>query len=129
MLFNKVFRIRVVGFSFVGGMVFLIGLAMLTFLVEEVNVNKIVAGIITTIASVELNFLLNKYLNWGDRDGKFTQHWLKFHLARLSTIAFGQIFYILFVSIGVHYLVVSTIGVIVVSIANYVGNDRFVFRR
>lgn len=120
---------RFVGFSIVGGIVYIIGLTILATQIEILHENKIVAGIITTILSLQINFLLNRYFNWHDRKGKFGDHWIRFHIARIGTIVFGQVWYITFVSLGVHYLLVSISGNAIAWIFNYVTSDRFVFRK
>jgi len=134
--FNKSFlrkvlhlvRLRFVGFSIVGGLVFLFGIGVLAFQVEVLHVSKILAGILTTVISVEINFLLNKYINWRDRQGGFGIQWLKFHATRIGMIIINQLLYTLFVSLGFNYLLVSTALTIVVTVVNYFGSDRFAFK-
>lgn len=128
MLFHKLIQERFVRFSLAGGLVFLMGLVILSFQIEVLHVNKILAGFVTTIITVETNFMLNRNFNWGDRRGKLMDQWWRFHAARLGTVTFNQILYIALVTLGVHYLVVTTIGIAIVTLINYFGNDKFVFR-
>jgi len=126
-LLLKIYRGKFLGFSIVGGVVLVLGLSLLTFLVEVLNFNKIIANVITTIFSVETNFLLNKYLNWNDRKGSFASQWIKFHITRVGTITFNQVLYAVLVTFNTHYLVASLICTSISTIINFFGNDKFVF--
>ncbi len=123
------FKARFSGFLLIGGLIFLIGLAIIFLLVSKLHINKILAGVITTVITVELNFLLNRYLNWGDRSGKFINLWWKFHVIRLGTIILNQVLYIMLIVFGVQYIIATIIAVGIVTILNYFGNDRFVFNK
>jgi len=129
-LFRKVLsfiRLRFVGFSLVGGVVFVIGIGILTFQVQVLHFNEILAGLITTVISVEVNFLLNKYINWRDRIGGFGSQWLKFHASRAVTIIINQTLYTLFVSVGFNYLLVNVVLTLLVTVTNFFGSDKFAF--
>ena len=121
-------RRRFVGFSLVGLAILVIGLALLTVLIEVLGVDKILAGILTTTFSVVTNFLANKYLNWKDRPGDFWGQLLRFLTARALLIIANQLFYTVGVLLGIHYLIITLVGTAVVTVVNYFGNDRFVFQ-
>jgi putative flippase GtrA len=120
-------RIRIVGFSIVGGSVFVMGIGILAFQVEVLHINQILAGFINMVISVEVNFLLNKYLNWRDRPGSFWSQWLKFHASRIVTIIINQLLYTLLVELGFNYLLVTVGLTLLVTVANYFGSDKFAF--
>ncbi|MGA2910600.1 MAG: GtrA family protein [Candidatus Microgenomates bacterium] len=120
-------RLRFVGFSLVGGAVFVMGIGILTFQVQVLHINKILAGFINMVISVEVNFLLNKYINWRDRIGSFGSQWLKFHASRAVTITINQILYTVFVSMGFNYLLVNIVLTLLVTVTNFFGSDKFAF--
>jgi putative flippase GtrA len=105
------------------------GVGMLAVLVEVIRLNKYLAGPTVTVISVEVTFLLNKYLNWSDRRGSLVEQWLRFHLVRLGTVTFNQCLYFALVSLGVHYLLVAVLASGVSAAINYLSNEAFVFRQ
>jgi len=120
-------RIRIVGFSMVGGSVFVMGIGILALQVEVLHINQILAGFINMVISVEVNFVLNKYLNWRDRPGDFWSQWLKFHASRIVTIIINQLLYTFLVELGFNYLLVTMGLTLLVTVANYFGSDKFAF--
>jgi putative flippase GtrA len=120
-------RSRFIGFSLVGLVIMVIGFAILALLVEILHIDKLIAGVITTTISVNLNFVANKYLNWADRPGKFLNQWWKFIVARLGVIVVNQLLYSVAVLLGLHYLASTLVLTLITTIINYFGNDRFVF--
>ncbi len=118
---------RIFGFGLVGLGVMLGGIALLYGLVHYCHVEEHIAYFIQTIASIEANFWLNRWVNWRDRKGAFHSHWLKFHATKIVTIPFNQLLFALLISIGVHYLLATVTGVVVAAIINYVANGQFVF--
>lgn len=124
----RIAKSRFFGFSLVGGLVMILGLALLSFEIEVLGMNEVIAGIGSMVFSVELNFLLNKYINWRDVEGDFGRQWLRFHSVRLGAIVFNQLAYSLLVTVGVHYLITMVTLTVVVTIYNYIGNQKFVFK-
>ncbi len=118
---------RLFGFGLVGLGVMLGGMALLYGLVHYHLVEEHIAYFIQAIACIEANFMLNRWVNWRDRKGAFLPQWIKFHTTKIGTIPFNLLLFALLISIGVHYLLATLIGVVVATIINYVSNDQFVF--
>ena len=118
---------RILGFSLVGGGVMLGGIAFLFILVQFFHVEKHVAYILQAIASIETNFLLNRFFNWKDRKGKFLSQWIKFHSTSAVTFPLNQALFALLTWLGVSYLLITFIGAGIAALVDYFANDRFVF--
>jgi putative flippase GtrA len=119
---------RFIGFSAVGAFVLAMGLVVLSFQVEVMGVGEILAGVTTTIFSLEINFLLNKRFNWRDRSGRLISQWWRYHVTRLGGAVINQLLYIVMVSIGINYLL-TTLGLtMLITVYNYIGSDRFAFK-
>lgn len=125
---KRLLQIRFVGFSLVGGFVFVLGIVLLAGLVELMHIDKYLAGILTTAISLQVNFLLNKYLNWRSRPGDFLSQWLKFHATRIGVAMISQTVYAVLVYLGFHYLMVTVLCTIAGLFVNYIGSEKIVFR-
>src|SRR3989339_868947 len=100
---------RFVGFSIVGVVVLGLGMMLLAFLVEVMSIDEIVAGVATTVFSLETNFVLNKYLNWRDREGRWTRQWWRYHLTRMGAVVINQSLYTVLVLFGANYLLTTIV--------------------
>lgn len=90
--------------------------------------DRYIAGAIVMFATLELNFVCNKYLNWADRSGKFlTQLW-RFHVVRAGGLIFNQLVYMGLVAIGSNYIIVSISLSAIIMIYNYFGSDKVAFQ-
>jgi putative flippase GtrA/glycosyltransferase involved in cell wall biosynthesis len=122
---------RIVPFLGVGVVGALTGYATLIALVEAADLSPHLAFLVSSVVSFETNFLLNDRFTWADRrDG--SSRWrrrLKFHAGRWLTYVPGQLIFSLLVVAGVGYLAATTLAITVVSLANYVIGDRWVFGR
>lgn len=125
---HAILQNRFIGFSLVGGLVAGLHFIMLAVLVEVFHLQAVPAGLITTAVALQINFLLNKRLNWRDRSGSVWAQWLRFHAARAMTVAINQALFAALVSLSIHYLLAGAIGAAVGWALNYLGSDRFVFR-
>lgn len=118
---------RMLGFSLVGGSVMLGGLLFLFILVQFLHVEKHIAYLLQAVASIETNFLLNRFTNWKDRNGNFFAQWIKFHSTSAITFPLNQGLFALLTWLGVPYLLITLTGAGVAAVVNYFANDRFVF--
>lgn len=125
---QRLLHLRLVGFSLVGGFVFLLGMALLALQVELLHIDKYIAGATTTAISLQINFLLNKYLNWRERKGALGTQWLRFHATRLGMALANQALYSLLVFLGINYLVATILCTALSTAVNYIGSDKFVFK-
>ncbi len=118
---------RLIGFSFVGGGVMVGGVTFLFVLVHFFHVESDIAYFLQAILCVETNFFLNRFTNWKDRAGNLFAQWVKFHSISIGTLLINQGMFAVLTRLGVHYLVVTLLGVGLAALINYVANDRFVF--
>ncbi|HEY1013331.1 MAG TPA: glycosyltransferase [Herpetosiphonaceae bacterium] len=119
---------RFAGFSMVGGLVFLLGAAVLALGVEALRLPVYVAYAIQAVVSIEASFFLNRRLNWRERDGSMGAQWLRFHGSKVVTVALDQSLFALLLWGGVHYMAANVATTALLMVWNYVANDRFVFR-
>ena len=125
--FFQLVQQRIFGFGLVGLGVMLGGIALLYGLVHYCHVEEHIAYFIQTIASIEANFWLNRWVKRRDRQGAFPLQWIKCHTTKIGTVLLNQLLFALLIFIGVHYLPATVIGVMVAAIINYIANDQFVF--
>jgi putative flippase GtrA len=119
---------KFIGFAFVGTLVMVIGFAVLIVLVEVFKVNKSLAGLLTTICSIQLNFLLNKKLNWSERHGNLFTQLGVFNLSRALSAGINQVIYNVLLFFGCYYLVATLLVTALATTTNYVVGDKVVFR-
>jgi putative flippase GtrA len=89
---------------------------------------------VATEAAVLHNFLWHLRWTWADRPaGARAAGWrlLRFNLSNggFSLVGGAAIMALLVDALGVHYLLANVAAVLVVSIANFLASDRFVFTR
>lgn len=127
--FSSFIRKRFVGYSIVGAFVLALGLATLTTLVEVGHVNQIIAGLCSTVVSVEVNFFLNWRINWRDRKTKLIRAWPAFHATRVFALTANQILYTVLVAGGTYYLAATGVTTTLSIFWNYYLNDKVAFRQ
>jgi len=69
---------------------------LLYLLVHFLHMNENLAYAIQSIASIETNFLLNRFLNRRDRGGNIGSQWVRFHVSKIGTVALNQALFIRF---------------------------------
>jgi len=124
---------RMIKFGLIGGGVFAIAQGIMYLLIDVLGMSTIVAYVIQAVIAVHLNFGLNYAITWsdrkvGDRWRQLIRNWLAFLVTRLGTIAINTVLFALLNAV-VHYLIANAATVLIVSIINYLVNDRFVYRR
>jgi putative flippase GtrA len=122
-------KTRVIGYLIVGAVVMVLGFAVLITLVEVLHFDKVIAGVCATIFSVEVNFVLNWRINWGDRRTKFLIAWPAFHAVRVPLLFFNQALYTGLVLVGVWYIGATGITTALSIVWNYFINDKIAFRK
>jgi putative flippase GtrA len=122
-------RRRITGFLLVGSFVLVFGLVLLRVLVESLHWNESIAYIVQAVASIELNFLLNKSFNWRDRRGSWKEQWLKFNGSRVVTFVLEQLLYNLLLAIGTNYLLAKILNAAILLVVDYVLNNSLIFRQ
>ncbi|HLV97565.1 MAG TPA: GtrA family protein [Ktedonobacterales bacterium] len=123
----RVLKGRFWGFGLVGLSVLAGGTALLYVLVHFLGVQQNVAYFIQAVVSIEANFVLNRFFNWRDRRGPILTQWLKFHTTKVGTIILNQILFALLTYAGIFYLVATVICTAVITVINFITNDKYVF--
>ena len=119
--------VRFLLFSAIGGIVFLMGLALQATLTGKWHMSPVASYLIQAVASVESSFLLNRWLTWRDRS---TQFWLalaRFNAQKTVTIVLNLALYAGLLRLGMNYLVANVVLTAVFTVVNYVAGDRLVF--
>lgn len=119
---------RFAGFAAVGLGVFFAAAAILYGLVHYAGIDPHVAYFITAIFSIEASFFLNRYFNWRDRPGSFLRQLIAFHITKTGTLIITQLLFAAFLAVHVQYMVAMVLNTGLITMVNYVSNDRFVFR-
>lgn len=118
---------RFVVFSGIGGAVFFIGLGLQAVLTGRWHVLPIVSYLIQAVVSVEMSFLLNRWLTWRDRGIPFWLSFARFNVQKAVTIALNLALYAALLRLGMNYLVANVTLTAVFTVVNYVAGDRLVF--
>lgn len=128
--------IRFYKFLFVGILVMLVGYVVLNILIEKLKVNKDLAYLIQAIITVELNFILNAVLTWGDllkkkHSLKIIGKWfLAFNLSRLLiNNPTAQILFWIITTIEVEYSLAYFISIILNTPLTYLTSKHLVYRK
>lgn len=119
---------RTVSFAAVGLGVMALGYALLFVLVTLLGCSAHVAYFIQALVSVELNFVLNRRLTWGDRRGDARREWLRFHASRVVTIPLNQALFSLLTVIGLNYVLANTVCLAFTFAVNYAVSHFWVFK-
>jgi putative flippase GtrA len=123
---------RFIKFACVGGSVMLTAMGLLYLLVDVIGLPPTLAYVIQAVVAINLNFSLNYLITWSDRRAgrgnwrRFLRSWLAFLSTRLITIPLNTILFTV-LDLLMHYLIANIFTVIVVTIFNFVVNDKFVF--
>ncbi len=118
---------RFVVFSGIGGAVFFIGLGLQAVLTGRWHVLPVVSYLIQAVVSVEMSFLLNRWLTWRDRGIPFWLSFARFNVQKAVTIALNLALYAALLRLGMNYLVANVVLTAVFTVVNYVAGDRLVF--
>jgi putative flippase GtrA len=125
-------RARAGIFTLVGVIGYGVQTAVLWLLVARLGVPVVPATLAATEAAVLHNFLWHLGWTWGDRPAgarAVAGRLVRFNLSNggFSLVGGAAIMALLVDALGVHYLLANLAAVLVVSVANFLASDRFVF--
>jgi dolichol-phosphate mannosyltransferase len=125
-------RARVGIFTFVGVIGYIVQTAVLWVLVGRLGMAVVPATLAATEAAVLHNFLWHLGWTWADRPAgarAIVGRLLRFNLSNggFSLVGGAAIMALLVDALGVHYLLANLAAVLVISVANFLVSDRFVF--
>jgi putative flippase GtrA len=112
----------------------LIQLSVLHGLVVSTGVGERLANLIAFIISMELNFVLNQFFTWRDRlspalrPHRFLARFAMFNVSAASTSGIVNQGVFNLVNLFMWYLPAAAIGICAAATANFLLNDRLVFR-
>ena len=127
-------RSRVAVFTLVGIIGYGVQTAVLWLLVGRLGMAVVPATLLATEAAVLHNFVWHLGWTWADRPAgarAIGGRLVRFNLSNggFSLVGGAAIMALLVDALGVHYLLANLAAVLVVSIANFLASDRFVFTR
>jgi putative flippase GtrA len=113
-------RLRIVLFAVNGMNVFAIGLLIQVILVRYAGMGHVSSYIAQTIASVQISFLLSRYLTWGDRDIAFLPALARFNIQQLTVTGLGMAGYAALEHLGMNYITANVAVTAVLTPASFV---------
>jgi dolichol-phosphate mannosyltransferase len=124
---------RFVKFGIVGASGVVVNMGALFVLKEFAGVPYFVASILAIELSIISNFTINLLWTWRDRseEGTLWGKVIRYHLGAGATAVLGN--YVILIALtelaGLHYMISNLIGIAVGTVANYLINDLWTFRK
>lgn len=124
---------RILKFGVVGASGVAVNMGCLYLLKEFAGLPYFVASLIAIELSILSNFTINLLWTWRDRsgEGSLWTKMIRYHIGAGATAFLGN--YLILIALtelfGVHYLISNLIGIGVGTLANYVINDLWTFRK
>jgi putative flippase GtrA len=120
-------RLRFSVFALIGGGVFVAGMALQVLLVRYAGLGADTAYAAQAFFSIELSYLLNRYLTWRDRSVGYWAGCLRFTAQKLLMTTVNMAAYAGLVRLGVQYIAANVLLTAVMTPANYFAADLLVF--
>ena len=102
-------RTRLTIFGLNGTAVFAAGLMIQILLVQYAGVGHVPSYIVQTVASIQLSFLLSRYLTWRDRSVSFGRGLIKFNAQQLAVTGLGMAGYAVLEWLGMNYVIANVL--------------------
>jgi putative flippase GtrA len=102
-------RTRLTIFGLNGTAVFAAGLMIQIILVQYAGVGHVTSYIAQTVASIQLSFLLSRYLTWRDRSVSFRHGLTRFNAQQLAVTGLGMAGYAVLDRLGMNYVVANVV--------------------
>jgi len=122
---------KVVSFLIVGFATTVLGFLLLYVFIEWQGLDKNTANLTQLLIVLQVNFFFNTKFTWRDvpttKKGWFYK-WTGFHLVHLVGFVTNLAVYAGLV-VWLHYIVASAIAIALVTVLNYLGMDKIVFKR
>jgi hypothetical protein len=83
-------RFRLTVFAVNGMNVFALGLLIQVILVKYANMGHVLSYIVQTLVSVQISFLLSRFLTWRDRNVAILPAWGRFNVQQLAVTGLGM---------------------------------------
>lgn len=124
---------RLLKFGVVGASGVAVNMGFLYLLKEFAGFPYFVASVIAIELSILSNFTINLFWTWRDRsgEGSLRTKIIRYHIGAGATAFLGN--YLILIALteifGIHYLISNLIGIAVGTLANYIINDLWTFRK
>ena len=102
-------RTRLAIFGLNGTAVFAAGLMIQIILVQYAGVGHVPSYIVQTVASIQLSFLLSRYLTWRDRSVSFRHGLVRFNAQQLAVTGLGMAGYAVLDWLGMNYVIANVL--------------------
>jgi putative flippase GtrA len=102
-------RTRLTIFGLNGTAVFAAGLMIQIILVQYAGVGHVPSYIAQTVASIQLSFLLSRYLTWRDRSVSFGHGLVRFNAQQLAVTGLGMAGYAVLEWLGMNYVIANVL--------------------
>ena len=102
-------RTRLTIFGLNGTAVFAAGLMIQIILVQYAGVGHVPSYIAQTVASIQLSFLLSRYLTWRDRSVSFRHGLVRFNAQQLAVTGLGMAGYAVLDWLGMNYVIANVL--------------------
>lgn len=120
---------RLTSFSLIGGGVFFVSLIFQIALVRYCGLGPSSAYVVQGFFSIELSYLLNRYLTWRNQESGFWIALWKFNIQKLLMTVVNMAAYALLVRFGMQYIVTNVLLTAIFTPINYFASDLLVFVR
>ena len=121
--------LQLVRFGLVGGVGFIVNLAVYALLVGPGNVNYHVAAVAAWLVAVLNNFVLNRHWTFDAGEGRASFQAARFLVVSLAALVFSLLLLTLFVEVaGLAKLPAQALAVIGAMPLNFLGNKLWSFR-
>ena len=98
----------------------------------KVNINELIANVLSWILAVTFAFFTNKFLvfkNKNSNKADFLKQFFSFYVSRIATLIIEELIILIFVTIlNFNSLVIKTIAQILIIILNYFLSKLFIFK-
>jgi putative flippase GtrA len=121
--------LQLVRFGVVGGIGFVVNLAVYALFVHSVGVDYHVASVIAWLVAVVNNFVLNRHWTFDAREGRAHFQAIRFLLVSLVALVFSQLLLTIFVEwAGIAKVPAQALAVGLAMPLNFLGNKLWSFR-
>jgi putative flippase GtrA len=118
-------RFRLLLFAVNGISVFAVGLLIQVILVKYVGMGHIPSYIVQTIASVQISFLLSRYLTWRDRNIPFLHALTRFNAQQLAITGLGMAGYAGLEQLGMNYIAANVAVTAVLTPVSFLSSHKW----
>lgn len=118
-------RNRLVLFAANGMNVFALGLLIQVILVRYAGMGHVSSYVVQTVASVQLSFLLSRYVTWRDRDLAFVRAATRFNVQQLAVTGLGMAGYAGLERLGMNYITANVAITAVLTPVSFVSSHKW----